>query len=96
MGSDFWKGEGSTYPQVVFDAVKDNPSFSDLLKNVDPVGELPWFLVWFADYLHTIKDLPAYPEVLAKMVDFMCEELQHERFQEARPVVMTAATRVCG
>jgi len=38
--------------------------------------------------------MPVYGDILAKMIDFMCEELQHERFQEARPTIMIAATRV--
>jgi len=96
MDSDFWKGEEVQYPQIVFDSVKDNPSYSDAFSHVKSVQEPPWFLGWFAEYLHTIKDLPAYAEVLAKMVGFMCEELQHERFQEARPIVMTAAIHVSG
>lgn len=94
MGSTFWQGEGPEYPQIVFDAVKDNLSYAELLHNVESSRDRPWFLSWFSEYLYTIRDLPVYGEVLAKMVDFMCEELQHERFQETRPFVMIAATRV--
>jgi len=94
LNDGIWHGEGPEYPQVVFDAVKDNPSYSQLLQSVDPGGDRPWFLSWFSEYLQTLRDLPVYGDVLAKMVDFMCEELQHERFQEARPTIMIAATRV--
>jgi senataxin len=93
-GNTFWQGEGPEYPQIVFDAIKDNPSYAELLRNVESAGDRPWFLSWFGEYLYAIRDLPVYGEILAKMVDFMCEELQHERFQEARPFVMIAATRV--
>jgi len=94
LGNKFWQGEGPEYPQIVFDAVKDNPAYSELLCNIEPSGERPWFLAWFAEYLHTVRELPVYHEILAKMADFMCEELQHERFQDARPIIMVAATRV--
>ena len=94
LNSSMWQGEGPEFPQVVFDAVKDNPSYSQLLQTVDSGGDRPWLISWFPEYLQTLHDLPVYGDVLAKMVDFMCEELQHERFQEARPTIMIAATRV--
>jgi senataxin len=94
MGSTFWTGEGPEYPQIVFDAIKDNPSFSQLLQGINNSGERPWFITWFAEYLHTIRDLDAYGEVFAKIIDFLCEEVQHERFQDARPVIMDSVLRV--
>jgi senataxin len=94
LNNNLWEREGPEFPQVVFDAVKDNPSFSHLLQSIDSVGDRPWFISWFPEYLQTLYDLPIYADVLAKIIDFMCEELQHERFQEARPTIMTAATRV--
>ena len=94
LGINFWQGEGHEFPQVVFDAVKDNPSYCDLLNTINGRGERPWFLAWFSEYLQTIRYLPIFGEILAKMVDFMCEEWQHERFQDARPVIMMTATQV--
>lgn len=94
MDKKFWVGEGPEFPQVVFDSVKDNPSFSQLLQNIDSSTERPWFLSWFREYLHTIRDLPVYGEVLVKIADFLCEETQHERFRDARPSIMTSALHV--
>ena len=94
MDNKFWIGEGPEFPQVVFDAVKDNPSFSQLLQNMGSPAECPWFLSWFGEYLHTIHDLPAYGEVFVKIVDFLCEETQHERFRDARPSIMASALHV--
>jgi senataxin len=94
LKSSIWEGEGPEFPQVVFDAVKDNPFYSQMLQTVDSVGDRPWFISWFPEYLQTLCDPAVYGVILAKMVDFMCEELQHERFQEARPTIMVAATRV--
>lgn len=95
LGADFWSKESSDYPQVIFDAIKDNPSFANLTCDPGWKNNEPWLLVWFSDYLQSIWTWQIFDDVLARMVDFLCEELQHERFQEARPTSMTAATDVC-
>ncbi|KAI9443210.1 SEN1 N terminal-domain-containing protein [Lactarius indigo] len=92
LGVDFWSKESSDYPQVIFDAIKDNPSFADLIRDPEWKSNEPWLLVWFSDYLHSIWTWQIFDDVLVRMVDFLCEELQHERFQEARPACMIAAT----
>jgi len=94
LGNLLWQGEGPEYSQVVFDAIKDNPSFSGMLQEVKSVDEKPWFLSWFGEYLASVSDAAIFGDVLARIVDFLCEELQHERFQEARPAVMYSAVRV--
>ena len=94
MGKQFWVGEGPEFPQVVFDSIKENQFFLELLQNIRSSQERPWFLVWFSEYLHTIRDIPAYWEVLARGIDFLCEETQHERFRSARPLTMISGTRV--
>ncbi|KAF8635838.1 hypothetical protein AX15_000034 [Amanita polypyramis BW_CC] len=85
LGVHFWGNEGVEYPQVVFDAVKDNPAFATLLEQVEKATDRSRYLAWFVEYLHTILKLPVFGEVLAKMVDFLCEEMQHERFDISRP-----------
>jgi hypothetical protein len=94
LRDDLWKGEGPEFAQVVFDAIKDNPSYIKLIEEVDPSDEKPWFLSWFGEYLWSLKDSGVFGDVLAKVVDLLCEELQHERFKEVRPTVMFAAIRV--
>lgn len=94
MGEKFWLGEGPEYPVVVFDTVKDNPAFLRVIQDLDPSAERPWYLAWFPEFLHTLRDFPVYGDILAKIADLLCEELQHERFKDARPVVMASATRV--
>ncbi|KAG6820177.1 hypothetical protein H0H93_004308 [Arthromyces matolae] len=94
VGKRIWIGEGPEFPQVVFDAVKDNRSFSELLQTLTPSTDRPCFLAWFPEFLHSIDDVPIYKEVLAKIVDFLCEEAQHERFKEARPMIMLAGIRL--
>ena len=54
----------------------------------------PRLLLWFSDYLQSIWTWQVFDNVLVKMVDFLCEELQHERFQDVRPVAMVVAADV--
>ncbi|KAG6816805.1 hypothetical protein H0H87_002774 [Tephrocybe sp. NHM501043] len=94
LGPKFWIGESPEFPQVVFDSVKDNRSFTALLQTTNAATDRPWFLAWFAEFMHTIVEDGVYTEVLAKMIDFLCEEAQHERFEHARPLIMLAGTRL--
>lgn len=94
VGAGIWEGEGPEFPRVVFDAIKDNPSYTTMILTSDPAADRPWFLYWLPEFLRTLVDLPIYGDVLAKVVDFMCEELQHERFGDVRTTVMIAVTRV--
>jgi senataxin len=94
LGVEFWSDENDEYPQVVFDAVKDNPAFATLLETVDAGAERSRYLAWFAEYLHTIRKPRVFAEVLAKIIDFLCEEMQHERFGVSRPSTMNTAMLV--
>jgi hypothetical protein len=96
MNKTIWDGEGPEFPQVVFDSIKDNPAFSQIILNLD-VSEAEnsrLLLAFFKEYLQCTRDRPVYGEVLAKMVDFLCEETQHERFKDVRPVTMSWVARV--
>jgi senataxin len=94
LGNRLWEGEQTNYPEIVFDSIKDNSSYLDLLLQNDTTTERPWYFAWYSEFLHTVSGLVAYDAVLAKMVGFMCEELQHERFGHARSDAMCAAVRV--
>ncbi|KAJ4482134.1 SEN1 N terminal-domain-containing protein [Lentinula aciculospora] len=95
LGKDLWHGESPEYPQIVFDAFKDNLTMLTLLHEEDLSSERnPWFFNWLPEFLLTIRDQPVYFEVVAKITDFMCEELQHERFSNARPIVIACAARL--
>ncbi|TFK52558.1 hypothetical protein OE88DRAFT_1796188 [Heliocybe sulcata] len=93
-GSTIWQGEKSDYPQRVFDAVKDNRTFVDIFKSRDLLSREDWVLKWFSEYIGCIWETAAFGDVLAKLADFVCEELQHERFQDARSATLTAAMQV--
>ncbi|KAJ7505328.1 AAA domain-containing protein [Mycena galericulata] len=91
VGRSFWSREGPEYPQINFDSIKENPWFSQLLlQHTTSFKEHP-LLSWCSTYLSAIEGQPAQAEVLAKMADFLCEELQHERFGDSRPAIMLTA-----
>lgn len=94
MGAEIWSVEGnsSEYPTVIFDAIKDNKSFIVGLEKLDSPS---WLLGWFMDYLSTIWTLPTLGSVVAKMIDFLCDELQHERFATIHSLGILTASRVC-
>lgn len=94
MGAEIWSVEGNSpeYPQVIFDAIKDNKSFIAELEKPEPPS---WLLGWFMDYLSTIWTLPILGSVVAKIIDFLCDELQHERFAAIHPLGILTAARVC-
>lgn len=93
LGVRLWLGEGPEYPQVIFDSVKDNDiAMTQLLE--DCKEKNMWFLSWFVEYLSLIHDTAIYAQVVAKMANYVCEELQVERFGDARPFVMSLAAKV--
>lgn len=94
LGKGLWNGEGPEYPQVVFDAIKDNPAFLELLQSSGPSQQGIWHLAWFQEFLLTIHGHQVYGNVLAKLIDFLCEEAQHERFRNIRPSVLKTAIGV--
>lgn len=94
-GKLLWRGESNEYPQVIFDSIKDNPSYINLVLdlNVDDV-RLSAALDWFQPYLVSIRRMPIFEEGLKRLVSFSCEELQHERFGEKRSIIMTVLLQV--
>ena len=93
MGAEIWSVERNSpeYPVVIFDAIKDNKSFTVELEKPESPS---WLLGWFMDYISTIWTLPVLGSVVAKMTDFLCDELQHERFVAIHPLGILAAARV--
>ncbi|KAF9267418.1 hypothetical protein L218DRAFT_984944 [Marasmius fiardii PR-910] len=95
-GSRLWSGEDPEYPQVVFDALKDNSSFIGLLQaeSLANPDRPPSAISWSIEFLDTIRDRPVYPEVFAQLAEFMCGELQHDRFGDSRPVFIAYVSKL--
>lgn len=94
LGDEMWSLEGEDYPQVVFFSIKDNPAFVALLRTSDSLD--PWIFAWLEPFIISVWNKPAFADIVAKTMSFMCEELQHERFEVWHPLIMTAMAKVCG
>lgn len=94
LEASFWTDEPPEYPLVVFDTVKNNAAFERLIQN-NSSHEKSWHLAWVHEYFHcTQKIEQIYGSIVAKIFDFLLEELQHERFGEVRPHIFQSAIRV--
>jgi senataxin len=98
LETSLWADETPEYPLLVFDAIKNNFAFGKLMEsfsgNKSP-DEKPWYLAWVHEYFHCVQKMEQiYSTVVAKISDFLLEELQHERFGDARPHALESAARV--
>ncbi|EJD50704.1 hypothetical protein AURDEDRAFT_83748 [Auricularia subglabra TFB-10046 SS5] len=87
LSGDLWTREGDEYPEVVFASIKDNPAFLQLIRESDPAGE-PRFFRWLEPFVLSLWSKPSFADIVAKVVSFMCEELQHERFKRWHPMII--------
>ncbi|KAH8828383.1 helicase Sen1 [Flagelloscypha sp. PMI_526] len=90
LGPECWKGL-EQFPLPVLDRIKDNPSFLSLI--AAPIDQERQFryLSWFEKYLTSVFEMPSIlNEALPRIAQFMIGDLQHTRFANATPRVMTA------
>ncbi|KAH9950533.1 SEN1 N terminal-domain-containing protein [Amylocystis lapponica] len=94
IGSAIWEGEGLEFPQVIFMSIKDNTRYLVELNALQASRKDNWLLNWVETYIKTVATSPAFKDIFPTVVHFLCEELQHERFQVVRPAAMTIASRL--
>ncbi|KAL5501492.1 hypothetical protein ACEPAH_8752 [Sanghuangporus vaninii] len=94
LSKNLWTGESADYPQIVFDSIKDNPSYIDMLLAYDVQKEQPWFLFFFLEYLRSVWDMQIFGDVIARFAAFACDELQHDRFAKKRPFVTSISMQI--
>jgi len=93
LETSFWTDELPEHPLVVFDTIKNNTTFTSLILNNSSDQKI--LLSWVHEYFHcTQKIEQIYGGIVAKIFDFLLEELQHERFGEARPYIFQSAISV--
>ena len=91
----FWEGEGNDYAEVVFDSIKGNAEYLNLVVEFNSTTrEKPWFFAGLFDMIVSLWPSPAFGEILARLVAFFFEELQHERFKKHRPLAMSMGMQV--
>lgn len=88
MGRSFWDGEDTTYPQVVFDAIKKNPQYRQMLTGP---GNPSWPVRWLIEYLQSFWDSLKWEEVLAQTLEFLCRQAPDGTLQNVRPALMSTA-----
>ena len=91
LGARIWLGEGPEFPLVIFDSIKDNPQF---INRIHETGGNRRSIIWFIEYLSLIHDPSIHSQVCLKMLGLLCEELQHERFSDCRPPLISFAATV--
>ncbi|KAI0785263.1 SEN1 N terminal-domain-containing protein [Abortiporus biennis] len=90
IGPKVWAGEGSEYPLVVFNTIKDNSAYAQ----IEVSGRENWTVTGMQTLLKSVGDLPAFKDILPAMIQFLCEELQHERFKAVRPLAIQVASQI--
>ena len=94
LGASTWAEESDEFPQVIFNAIKDNASYPDILRSL-PADKGRWTIQWMEAYTKTIASLPAFGTTVPLIIQYLCEELQHERYQDVRGTAIWVACRVC-
>ena len=94
LSKKLWSSDSADYPQVVFDSIKDNPSYIDMVLSYDAQREQAWFLFFFLEYLRSVWEMQVFGDVFARFVAFALDELQHDRFSTKRPLVTSVAMQV--
>lgn len=86
-GSNIWTQEPADFPRVTLDSIKDNPAFERMIIN-ESDSDSDTF-EWVQAFVGSIWASAVFEDTLARLVGFMGEELQHERFGDARPQILT-------
>ena len=93
LGSKLWESEGEEYPQVVFNTIKNNSAYATELQQ-NQHRQSQWIIQWIEAYVKSLGDLPALQSLLPLMIQYLCEDLQHERFQDVRASAICVAAKV--
>ena len=91
LQDNLFKDQDSGYPAVVFNTIKDNPRFEDL--TAAPGGS--WSVEWVPSFVNNTQELPGFADTLPIIIQCLCEQLQHTRFKEIRPLAVEVACKVC-
>ncbi|KAI0086495.1 SEN1 N terminal-domain-containing protein [Irpex rosettiformis] len=93
LGANTWAEESDEFPHVVFNTVKDNTSYTEILQGL-PADKGRWAIQWMEMYVKTIASLPAFGTTVPLVIQYLCEELQHERYQDVRGSAIWVASRL--
>ena len=77
----------------MFNTIKDNSAYADALQQDQP-DYRHWTVQWMEPYVKSMDDLPGLQSLLPLMMQYLCEELQHERFKDVRTSAICIAAKV--
>ncbi|KAF8305662.1 hypothetical protein DL93DRAFT_2172485 [Clavulina sp. PMI_390] len=78
QGSSLWAKEHASYPELVFDTLKDHTGMPALLADQSPERQPAlWKLQWLQTFMESAWDSPAFAAMLPKMFLWLGEQLQH-------------------
>jgi senataxin len=85
-GSNIWNREPADFAHITLDSIKDDPAFERMVINGnDNVADA---FEWVQVFVDSIWTSAVFEDTLARLVGFMGEELQHERFGDTRPQIL--------
>lgn len=93
LESKFWEGEGEEYPLLVFNTIRNNRFYSESLENDQP-KHTHWSVQWMEAYVKSLRELPGLQSLFPLMIQYLCEELQHERYKDFRASAVCVAAKV--
>ncbi|KAF9485837.1 hypothetical protein BDN70DRAFT_870734 [Pholiota conissans] len=87
LGKGLWVGEGPEYPQAIFDDIKDNSHYVNILHTVQPSEAGANLFFWFPEFLSTLRDTPNYSSVFMKVIDFLSAETQRDGLDKNKSII---------
>ena len=91
LGPKLWEG-GQETSAIVFNSIKDNPKFMETLRTTKYTAGT-WLLKWIEPFIKSLEP-PGLCATLPLVIQFLCEEVQHEMYGAMRPVALLIAASV--
>lgn len=88
-----WSDESDEYPQVIFNTIKDNKAFANILEFGQP-DEKHWSMAWIEVFVKTLAKHRALSTLFPLVIQYLCGELQHERYAAVRASAVCIAVKV--
>lgn len=92
LASKYWEGKADDTAALTFSVIKDNKVYGETLRTL-PANKSSWLLHWIEAFVKSLS-LPALNNVFPLIMQFLCEELQHELYDSVKPTAMFVAAKV--
>ena len=92
LGPQYWEGKADDTPALTFNVIKDNRVYGETLRKL-ALNKGLWQLKWIEAFVKSLNP-NALAHVFPLIMQFLCEQLQHELYDAVRPMAMLIAARV--